>query len=213
MRTSITAAVIALSLASRGFCAPDTNAVSKGKVIALVSACGLSSEVVTRIEGLAEKSLKVPFEVIMAEPIVSTNLLAVVPDAKKKQWKEDFAAMVILVSAPTSFSMHASFNTNEMASVVNVTAMTAEDPSVFQSRILKQVVRGTVFAFGMKPSRDPLCASRDYRSVEDLDRMPAVLFPPWQSAFTELAGGRGVSVEKPKFPRRPMPAPPAPPSP
>jgi hypothetical protein len=158
---------------------------------------------------MAGDSLKVPFETVTIPKIETTNMLALAPGLKK-EWKPNYAAMVVLVTAPTSFIAHASFNTNESLSVVNVTAMSLDNTNLYNARLLKQVVRGAVFAFGMNPSRDPLCVSRDYRTLQDLDRMPAVLYPPGQNQFATLAASRGVEVKKPK--RRLSPKAPPPPN-
>jgi hypothetical protein len=208
MRILLASIGVGLVVFAQGVCGAETNSTPPGKVIALVNAGAVPPEMLAQLEKLAEKSLKVPFETVTIRKIETTNLLALAADLKK-EWKPNYAAMVALVTAPTSFTAHASFNTNDVLSVVNVTAMSADSPDVYRARVLKQVVRGTVFAFGLRPSRDPLCVSRDYRTVTDLDRMPAVLFPPWQSNFARLAGACGVEVEKPKFPHS-IKAPPAP---
>jgi predicted Zn-dependent protease len=208
MRILLTSIGVGLILLAQGVCRAETNAAPSGKVIALVNAGAVSPEVLARLEELARKSLRVPFKAVTIHRIETTNLLALSPDLKK-EWKENYAAMVALVAAPTSFVTHASFNTDEMLSVVNVTAMSTDNPDLYRARLLKQVVRGAIFALGLKPSRDPLCVSRDYRTLSDLDGMPAVLFPPWQSKFSRLAAERGIEVEKPAFPRS-LKAPPPP---
>lgn len=214
MRVLLSSLAVLLAVSAGGVCLAETNSAPPGKVIALVNAGAVSPEMFAQLEQLAEKSLKIPFEPVTISKIETTNMLALAPDMKK-EWKPNYAAMVVLVTAPTSYTVHASFNTNEMLSVVNVTAMSADTPGILRSRILKQIVRGTVFAFGVTPSRDPLCVSRDYRTVKELDGMPAVLFPPWQSNFARFAQARGVEVEKPKLPPsiKVPPAPNMPPAP
>ena len=211
MRILLASVGIGLTLFAPGVCRADTNSAPPGKVVALVNAGAVSPELLAQLKELARKSLKVPFETVTIPRIETTNLLALASDLKK-EWKQNYAAMIVLVTAPTSFAMHASFNTNELFSAVNVTAMSADNPEVYRTRVLKQVVRGAVFSFGLMPSKDPLCVSRNYRNVEDLDRMPAVLFPPWQSKFVRLASARGVEIDRPQFPSL-LKAPPPPKAP
>lgn len=190
----------------------ETNAAPPSKVIAIVNAAEIPSETLLQIKQLAAKALKVQFETATVARVETTNLLAAGADSKK-HWRDGYAAMVVLVTAPTSFPVHASFNTNTATSVINVTAMSADSAEVYRARLVKQVVRGAVFALGMKPSKDPLCVTRDYRVLPDLDKMPPVLFPPWQHAFEKIAVARGMSVAKP-VPKRQPPVPPVtPPAP
>jgi hypothetical protein len=110
--------------------------------------------------------------------------------------------MVMLVNATTTVVSHASYNTNAAISIVNVTAMREANPDIVRARLQKQVIRGAVFAFGIPPSDDPLCVSRDYRTLEEFDMMPAVLFPPWQDRFETLASSRQIAVQDPPLRKR-----------
>jgi hypothetical protein len=211
MKTLAALAAASSVFVAHGLCLADTNSTPQGKVIAIVNAGAVSPEMLEQLKQLAGKSLRVAFETAAVPAVETTNLLASGTDGRK-HWKDNYAAMVLLVSAPTSLAVHASFNTNTMTSVINVTAMAADNDVLYRSRVHKQVVRGAAFAFGLKPSRDPLCASRDYRTLAELDKMPAVLFPPWQHAFEKLAAARGLRIDRP-VPKRAPVAPPAPPAP
>jgi hypothetical protein len=191
---AIWAAIAFLSCLSLAFPA-ETNVPAK--TISLVNAGAVSPEELAGLARSAEKSLGVSFETATMPRLDMTNLCAL-PSAVLAARKPSYAAVVILV-ASTGILQHAAFHTNEMVSVVNVSAMASTNATLRQSRLLKQVVRGTVFAMGIMPSKDPLCVSRDYSTLAQLDSMPAVLFPPWQSNFIKLAAKHGVKiVEKPK---------------
>jgi predicted Zn-dependent protease len=204
-------AASAFLLYCHGASPAETNAPAHGKVVAIVNAADVPSEMLAQLKQLAGKSMKVAFETSTVARVDTTNLLAAGVEGSR-YCKDNYAAMVILVAAPTSFTVHASFNTNTMTSVINVTAMAAANGDLYRSRVLKQVVRGTAFAFGLKPSKDPLCATRDYRTLAELDKMPPVLFPPWQHAFEKLAVTRGLRIDRP-VPRKPPVTPPAPKAP
>lgn len=178
----------------------ETNAAPPSKVIAIINAADIPADTLLQIRQLAARAIKVQFETATVARVESTNLLAAGTDARK-YWRDGYSAMVVLVTAPTSFPVHASFNTNATTSVINVTAMSADNAEIYRARLVKQVVRGAVFALGMKPSKDPLCVTRDYRTLPDLDKMPPVLFPPWQHAFEKIAAAQGMKVERP-VPRR-----------
>ena len=183
--------------------AETTNA--PGKVIAIVNAAGLKPDVLQAIKQAAEKSLNVPFETVTIAPIQATNLVAVLP-AAAAQKTERYPALVMLVNATTAVLNHASYDTNTAVSIVNVTAMATDKPDVLQTRLNKQVIRGTVFAFGLPPSRDPFCVSRDYKTTDDLDKAVTVLFPPWQWRFEQYAQQKGlVLLMKHRLPRTGQP--------
>ncbi|MFA7368455.1 MAG: hypothetical protein WC334_02305, partial [Kiritimatiellales bacterium] len=48
------------------------------------------------------------------------------------------------------------------------------------------------FSFGLPPTPDPFCVTRDYNSLEDLDSMGRNFSPPWQGRFAEEAAKRGL---------------------
>jgi hypothetical protein len=176
--------VLVMLLVATAASAQTTNA--PGKVIGIVNAAGVSPEMLQAIEAGAERSLNVPFETVTIPPVSVTNLLAAHPTAKTRMLP-NYAAMVMLVNATTAVVSHASYDTNTAISIVNVTAMRDEKTDLFQQRLVKQVVRGTVFAFGIPPSKDPLCVSRDYMTLHDFDTIIFGLFPPWQWRFDKIA--------------------------
>jgi len=195
-----TLTILAVLVAVLAANAETTNVPAK--VIGIVNAAGLTANMLQAIRQAAEKSLNVPFEAVTIEPLVATNLTAMHP-VVAKQKNEHYAAMVVLVSAATSVVSHASYNTNTAVSIVNVTAMQNADAKLLQARLNKQVIRGAVFALGIPPSKDPFCVSRDYRNLDDFDKVVPVLFPPWQFRFTKEAENKGLSSLVSRRPPRP----------
>jgi len=64
-------------------------------------------------------------------------------------------------------------------------------------------MRAAAFLFEMPPTPDPFCVTRDYRSLEDLDRMGRNYSPPWQGRFAKEAASRGLEpLPSGGFPQR-----------
>ncbi|MEI7851979.1 MAG: hypothetical protein WCH86_09115, partial [Kiritimatiellales bacterium] len=67
-----------------------------------------------------------------------------------------------------------------------------DDAEKFGRRVERQVMRAAAFSFGLEPTPDPFCVTRDYDSLEDLDTMGRNFSPPWQGRFAEEALKRGL---------------------
>ena len=76
--------------------------------------------------------------------------------------------------------------------MINAQPLYTDDAEVFARRIERQVMRAAAFVFDMPPTPDPFCVTRDYRSLEDLDRMGRNYSPPWMGRFAEEAAKRGL---------------------
>jgi len=55
-------------------------------------------------------------------------------------------------------------------------------------------MRAAAFVFELPPTPDPFSVTRDYRSLEDLDRMGRNFSPPWQGRFADEAAKRGLRL-------------------
>jgi predicted Zn-dependent protease len=80
--------------------------------------------------------------------------------------------------------------------IINTQPLYTDDAEKFARRLERQVMRAAAFSFGLTPTPDPFCVTRDYSSLEDLDSMGRNFSPPWQGRFAEEATKRGFILSE-----------------
>lgn len=170
-------------------CAPQGPAE---KTLTLVNTGTVEAQVVEGIREFAREQLRVPVRMIenlkLAAP---ADFQALEKEASKKKHVND-AAYIVITSLESGEHMRV-FAESGVA-VVNTRPLKTDDASKYAERIQRMVMRSAAFVFGLEPTPDPFCVTRDYSSLEDLDRMGNNYSPPWQARYAEEAAKRGLQA-------------------
>lgn len=100
--------------------------------------------------------------------------------------------ILIVLSGISNEPQHLAVHSGSGIALINTQVLYTDDPEIFARRIERQVMRAAAFSFGLTPTPDPFCVTRDYSSLEDLDTMGRNFSPPWQGRFAEEAEKRGL---------------------
>ena len=172
-------------------CSLACSQAQQENTITLVNAAAVDAELLERVRSFAEEQLHVPVRTL---------------EKPKLAGKESFqslekAALRVKTDADISFIVIAGFNDDEKhlevyaekgMAIINAQPLFTDEAEVFARRIERQVMRAAAFVFEMPPTPDPFCVTRDYRSLEDLDRMGRNYSPPWMGRFADEAKKRGL---------------------
>lgn len=104
---------------------------------------------------------------------------------------------LIVLAGINDESQHQMVYPEKGIALVNLQPLYTDDAEKFARRAERMVMRSAAFAFGMEPTPDPYCVTRDYTSLEDLDRMGRNYSPPWQGRFAQEAADRGLKLLDP----------------
>ena len=99
-------------------------------------------------------------------------------------------------------AQHYVIMTNEQVAVINVPAVVSTNSAVNTRRLQRLTMRAAASLFGIGSDPDPFCVMRDYRTLDDLDKMGTNFSPPWGDKFRKAAAARGLDV-RPLFTPRP----------
>jgi hypothetical protein len=106
--------------------------------------------------------------------------------------KKDSDAALIVLSGFNGEPRHLAVYPEKSIALINAQPLYTADAEIFARRIERQVMRAAAFSFGLPPTPDPFCVTRDYSTLEDLDAMGRNFSPPWQGRFAEEAEKRGL---------------------
>lgn len=182
---------IFLVLLGMVFCLSGCAPTPKEKALALVSTGAVSAELVGQIQQYVEGQLQVPVRV--SEKLSwakKTDLNSLKKAALRAKSDADVVYMVI--ASVDGEEGHLEVFEDEGVAIINVAPIYTEDVKKFDRRVERQVMRAAAFLFGLPPTPDPFCVTRDYSSVEDLDRMGRNYSPPWQGRYAKEAAARGL---------------------
>ncbi|MFA5689390.1 MAG: hypothetical protein WC959_09630 [Kiritimatiellales bacterium] len=155
---------------------------SQQKAIAIVNSGAVNADVIEQIRSFVEKELKVIVRSTEDMQLASAgNVDAAMTLAQKIRGEGD--VIFIAVTAIPESEDHLTVDTETRTAIVNVEPLKTDDAQKFERRIERQVMRAAAFAVGLAPTPDPYCVTRDYSSLEDLDRMGRNFSPPWQGRF------------------------------
>lgn len=172
-------------------CDSSSGEEPSAKCIALANAKAVDGELLERVRSFAQAELDVRVRSFNITKVAVTNLQEIGKQLADQKGPND-VCMIALVSPETEDPMHLTVRDDIQVAVVNVKALYTEDKEKYARRIERQVMRGAAFLFGLEPALDPYCVTRNYSSLEDLDRMGRNFFPPWRDKFTREASKRGL---------------------
>jgi hypothetical protein len=180
--------------------------VSQEKTITLVNAAaGVNAPLLERLRVFAEKELHVRVRTLENPELAGFNTFQPLETAAK-QVKTDVDVTLIVLAELNGTASHLMVYPEDGIALVNASPLYTDDAEKFARRMERQVMRAAAFTFGMEPTPDPFCVTRDYRSLADLDSMGRNYSPPWQGRFAKEAARRGLlSLDALATPFRPVP--------
>jgi hypothetical protein len=161
------------------------------KAITLVNAAAVDAPVLERIRAFAENELHVPVRVVENLRLAGKKDFQS-SEKVARRIKTDADVSLIVLAGINNEPRHLAVYPSSGIALINVQPLYTDDEEVFARRLERQVMRAAAFSFGLEPTPDPFCVTRDYTSLEDLDAMGRNFSPPWQGRFAEEAGKRGL---------------------
>ena len=165
--------------------APQENAIT------LVNAAAVDAELLERVRSFAEDQLHVPVRTLEKPSLAGKESFQPLEKAALRI-KTDADVSMIVLAGINGEEKHLEVYAADGVALINIQPLTTDDAETFARRIERQVMRAAAFVFEMPPTPDPFCVTRDYRSLEDLDRMGRNFSPPWMGRFADEAAKRGL---------------------
>jgi len=173
------------------------------KTLCLANVQAVDSNLLERVRSFAEAQLNVPVRSVSIEEVAATNLQGSADIFARQKGANDVCVVALVARKQTMPSpIHSAIIQSKQVAIMDVNAVCTDDKETFARRIERQVMRAVAFLFGVPPALDPYCVTRDYSSLEDLDRMGRNFFPPSQHVFEEEARRRGLKPPRPTTRRR-----------
>lgn len=163
------------------------------KAITIVNAAAVDAPVLERLRVFAERELHVPVRTLEKPRLAGQKSFQALEKAGRNM-KNDADVTLIILAGIKEESGHLVVNPEQGIAVVNVLPLDTDDTEKFARRMERMVMRAAAFSFGMPPTPDPFCVTRDYNSIEELDTMGRNFSPPWQGRFAEEAQQRGLTT-------------------
>lgn len=185
----ITLLIISLFLCAAGCSKAPQEA--QGKAVTIVNADGIDAPLLERVRAFAEKELHVPVRAVENRRLAGKQSLTAL-EKSARRIKSDNDVLLIVLSGIHGEPQHLAVYSGSGIALINTQVLYADDTEIFARRIERQVMRAAAFSFGLPPTPDPFCVTRDYSSLEDLDTMGRNFSPPWQGRFAEEAEKRGL---------------------
>ena len=162
------------------------------KTITIVNAAAVDAPLLERVRVFAEKELRVPVRTLENPKLAGAkNFQQLEKTARRVKTAGDVT--LIVLAGMNHEPLHLGVYTNSGIALINAQILYTADSEKFARRIERQVMRAAAFSFGLTPTPDPFCVTRDYRSLEDLDTMGRNFSPPWQGRYAAEAVKRGLS--------------------
>ena len=171
------------------------------KTLTVVNAAAMDTALLEQVRAFAERELRVPVRLIENSKLTARKNFQTLESAAVQAKHENDVSYIVV--AKLDGEEHLRVNADNGIAIINARALFSDDSTIFTGRIRRMVMRAAAFSFGLEPTPDPFCVTRDYRSLEDLDRMGNNYSPPWQARFAEEAAKRGLQSPKPAAPPRP----------
>ncbi len=176
--------------------------VSGEKTLTLVDTGAVDAGMLEQIRSFAQRELRVPVRITKETQLAAIdNFQSLEKAAQKKKQACDAAYIVV---ANLSQDSHLEVFAESGIAIVNAQPLAAGAAGdLYKKRVQRMVMRAAAFVFGLEPTPDPYCVTRDYRSLEDLDRMGNNYSPPWQARYAREAEKRGLvpAVSEAPFPK------------
>jgi len=167
--------------------APQENAIT------LVNAAAVDAELLERVRVFVEEQLHVPVRTLEKPRLAGKESFQTLEKAALRI-KTDADVEFIVLAGINGEDKHLAVYAEDGVALINSQPLYTDDAETFARRIERQVMRAAAFTFGMQPTPDPFCVTRDYRSLEDLDRMGRNYSPPWMGRFADEAAKRGLEA-------------------
>jgi hypothetical protein len=161
------------------------------KAITIVNAAAVDAPVLERLRVFAESELHVPVRTLEKPRLAGQKSFQALEKAGRNM-KNDADVTLIILAGIKEEPGHLVVNPEQGIAVVNPVPLDTGDAEKFARRMERMVMRAAAFSFGMPPTPDPFCVTRDYTSLEDLDKIGRNFSPPWQGRFAEEASNRGL---------------------
>lgn len=186
------------------FTAGCSQKVPQEKAITIVNAAAVDAPLLERVRAFAERELHVPVRTLEKPRLAGRKNFQTLEKAAQRV-KTGADVTLIVLAGINDDPKHLAVYPDSGIAVVNTLPLYTNEEEVFARRMERQVMRAAAFSFGLTPTPDPFCVTRDYDSLEDLDSMGRNFSPPWQGRFAEEAEKRGLvpadaDGEKPKGP-------------
>lgn len=160
--------------------------------ITIVNAAAVDAPLLERVRAFAEQELRVPVRALEKPNLAGKESFQAAEKAAQLV-KTDADVTLIVLTGFNNESQHLAVYSNSSVAVVNIQPLYTDDAEKFGRRVERQVMRAAAFSFGLEPTPDPFCVTRDYFSTEELDDMGRNFSPPWQGRFAEEAVKRGLT--------------------
>ena len=167
------------------------------KAIIIANSGDVNAETIEAIRAFAERELKVTVHVRTAAKLAGAADIQSAQKTAERLKKCGDAIFIAITSIPENAD-HLTVSAENRTAIVNVAPLQTDDAQKFERRVERQVMRAAAFAVGLPPTPDPYCVTRDYSSLEDLDRMGRNYSPPWQGRFADEAAKLGLTAPKPE---------------
>ncbi len=161
------------------------------KTITLVNATAVDALQLERLRTFAESELHVPVRTVENPKLAGKKNFNALEKAARRS-KTNAEVCLIVLAGFNGELRHLAVYAKSGIALINTQPLYTADEETFARRIERQVMRAAAFSFGLPPTPDPFCVTRDYTSLEDLDSMGRNFSPPWQSRFAEEAEKRGL---------------------
>ncbi len=171
------------------------------KTITLVNAAAVDAGLLERVRAFAEKELHVPVRAVEKPKLAGKKSFQAYKKAARRI-RTDADVSLIMLTRVDGETRHLAVDSGGAIALVNAKPLYAADAEIFARRIERQVMRAAAFSFGLPPTPDPFCVTRDYSSLEELDVMGRNFSPPWQGRFAEEAEKRGLVPAEAAVPAR-----------
>ena len=172
------------------------------KTVTLVNAASVDTNLLEQVRAYAHQELKVPVRIIEVPELADANDFQTLEKAALDLKSQMDVTYIVVAELPGA--EHLRVNPDTGIAVINAKALYTDDVEKFTGRIRRMVMRAAAFSFGMEPTPDPYCVTRDYHSLDELDRMGNNYSPPWQQRYADEAKKRGLKVEVPQFAKPPF---------
>lgn len=171
-------------------------ATPKEKAIQLVNAQAVDAALLERVRAFAQTELHVPVRAEANLEFAATDRVATLKKMALMDKEEGDVTYIVLGSL--AGTEHLQCDPSSGVALVNVAPLRTDDSERFARRVERMVMRAAAFCVGLSPTPDPYCVTRNYRSLEDLDRMGCNYSPPWQARYAEEAARRGLRAPAPR---------------
>jgi hypothetical protein len=163
------------------------------KAITLVNAAAVDAGLLERVRAFAERELHVPVRAVEKPKLAGKETFQAMEKSARRVKTEADVTLIVLAGF-NGESQHLAVFPKSGIALINTQPLYTDDAETFARRVERQVMRAAAFTFELPPTPDPFCVTRDYRSLEDLDRMGRNFSPPWQSRYADEAARRGLRL-------------------